>query len=74
MLTINIDIARRFILGRQGLWPGRHWRGIEGATPAMRAMEFRYTISHIDGLLKTDVRQANCTREAMKWKQQYMTS
>ena len=40
MLTIDIDIARRFILGKQGLWPGRRWRGIEGAEQAMRAMEY----------------------------------
>ncbi len=40
MLTINIEIARRFILGKQGLWPGRRWRGITGAEQAMRAMEY----------------------------------
>src|SRR6202162_2867747 len=40
MLTINLDTARRFILGKQGLWPGRRWRGIEGAEQAMRAMEY----------------------------------
>ena len=40
MLTINTEIARRFILGKQGLWPGRRWRGIEGAEQAMRAMEY----------------------------------
>jgi uncharacterized protein YcaQ len=40
MLTINIDTARRFILGKQGLWPGRRWRGIEGTEQAMRAMEY----------------------------------
>src|SRR3954469_19779816 len=40
MLTINVDIARRFILGKQGLWPGRRWRGIEGTEAAMRAMEY----------------------------------
>lgn len=40
MLTINIDIARRFILGKQGLWPGRRWRGIQGTELAMRAMEY----------------------------------
>src|SRR6266571_4821306 len=40
MLTINIDTARRFILGKQGLWPGRRWRGIEGIEQAMRAMEY----------------------------------
>jgi uncharacterized protein len=40
MLTINIEIARRFILGKQGLWPGRRWRGITGTEQAMRAMEY----------------------------------
>jgi uncharacterized protein len=40
MLTIDIDIARRFILGKQGLWPGRRWRGIKGTEQAMRAMEY----------------------------------
>ncbi len=40
MLTINIDIARRFILGKQCLWPGRRWRGIEGTAQAMRAIEY----------------------------------
>ena len=40
MLTITIDTARRFILGKQGLWPGRRWRGLEGAEQALRAMEY----------------------------------
>ncbi|CAA9276132.1 MAG: protein of unknown function DUF1006 [uncultured Chloroflexia bacterium] len=40
MLTITIDTARRFILGKQGLWPGRRWQGITGAEQAMRAMEY----------------------------------
>lgn len=40
MLTIDIDTARRFILGKQGLWPGRRWRGSEGTAQAMRAMEY----------------------------------
>ena len=40
MLTINIETARRFILGKQGLWPGRRFRGIEGAEQAMWAMEY----------------------------------
>jgi uncharacterized protein YcaQ len=40
MLTINKEIARRFILGKQGLWPGRRWRGLEGAEQAMRTMEY----------------------------------
>lgn len=40
MITINSDIARRFILGKQGLWPGRRWRGIEGTEQAMREIEY----------------------------------
>lgn len=40
MLTIDIDTARRFIMGKQGLWPGRRWRGLEGTEQAMRAMEY----------------------------------
>ena len=39
MLKIDITTARRFILGKQGLWPGRRWRGAKGAEQAMRAME-----------------------------------
>jgi uncharacterized protein len=40
MLTIDIDTARRFILGKQGLWPGRRWRGIAGAEQAMWAIDY----------------------------------
>jgi hypothetical protein len=40
MLTIDIDTARRFILGKQGLWPGRRWRGSKGTEQAMREMEY----------------------------------
>ena len=40
MLTINIDTARRFILGKQGLWPGRRWRGLKGTEKAMRAIDY----------------------------------
>ncbi|MCA0455833.1 MAG: winged helix DNA-binding domain-containing protein [Chloroflexi bacterium] len=40
MLTIDIETARRFILGKQGLWPGRRWRGISGAEQSMREMEY----------------------------------
>src|SRR5919106_668743 len=40
MLTIDIDTARRFILGKQGLWPGRRWRGLKGTAQAMRAIEY----------------------------------
>lgn len=37
---IDLETARRFILGKQGLWPGRRWRGLAGAEQAMRAMEY----------------------------------
>src|SRR5260370_34015336 len=40
MLAITIETARRFILGKQVLWPGRRWRGIEGTEAAMRDMEY----------------------------------
>ena len=39
MLTIDIETARRFVLGKQGLWPGRRWRGAKGTEQAMRAIE-----------------------------------
>ncbi|MEX1168997.1 MAG: crosslink repair DNA glycosylase YcaQ family protein [Chloroflexota bacterium] len=38
-MQIPIEVARRFILGKQGLWPGRRWRGLDGAEQAMRAIE-----------------------------------
>jgi uncharacterized protein len=38
-LEIPLEVARRFVLGKQGLWPGRRWRGLEGAEQAMRAIE-----------------------------------
>jgi uncharacterized protein YcaQ len=40
MLTIDPITARRFILGKQGLYPGRRWRGVRGTIKAMRAMEY----------------------------------
>jgi uncharacterized protein len=44
MLTIDIITARRFILGKQGLWPGRRWGvtqgSFQGLQQAMRAMEY----------------------------------
>ena len=36
-LTISNVTQRRFLLGKQGLYPGRRWRGREGAAAAMRA-------------------------------------
>ncbi len=39
MIEISAATARRYIMGRQGLWPGRRWAGLDGAAAAMRAME-----------------------------------
>jgi uncharacterized protein len=39
MDSISTQTARRYILGRQGLWPGRRWVGKDGAHQALRAME-----------------------------------
>ena len=39
-ITLSRIAARRFILGRQGLWPGRRWKGKRGVERAMRAMEY----------------------------------
>lgn len=36
---ISKQTARRFVLGRQGLWPGRRWRGKKGTARALRACE-----------------------------------
>jgi len=38
-MQLPIEVARRFILGKQGLWPGRRWLGLDGAEQAMRAIE-----------------------------------
>ncbi|OUM97336.1 MAG: hypothetical protein BAA04_03155 [Firmicutes bacterium ZCTH02-B6] len=40
MLTIDVHTARRFILGKQALWPGRRFQGVAGTEQAMRAMEY----------------------------------
>ena len=40
MLTIDLDTARRFILGKQGLWPGRRHAGVPGTAGAMRDMAY----------------------------------
>jgi uncharacterized protein YcaQ len=39
MLEISALTARRYVMGRGGLWPGRRWQGLEGTAVAMRAME-----------------------------------
>lgn len=38
-ITISKQTARRFVLGKQGLWPGRRWRGKQGVVQAIRACE-----------------------------------
>jgi uncharacterized protein len=38
-LTIGKQTARRFVLGRQGLWPGRRWKGKKGTADSMRLCE-----------------------------------
>ncbi len=38
-IAISKQTARRFVLGRQGLWPGRRWAGKQGTAEALRAVE-----------------------------------
>jgi uncharacterized protein YcaQ len=38
-IQISKQTARRFVAGRQGLWPGRRWQGKEGVVQALFAME-----------------------------------
>ena len=37
--SISSAIRRRFILGRQGLWPGRRWTGKDGTERALGYIE-----------------------------------
>ncbi len=37
--TISKRTARRYILGKQGLWPGRRWKGKEGTALALHSIE-----------------------------------
>lgn len=39
MITISNQTARRFVLGKQGLWPGRRWKGKKGTDQAIRECE-----------------------------------
>lgn len=39
MITISNQTARRYVLGKQGLWPGRRWKGRKGTAQAIRACE-----------------------------------
>ena len=38
-ITISQQTMRRFVLGKQGLWPGRRWKGKKGTAQAIRACE-----------------------------------
>ena len=38
-ITISKQTARRFVLGKQGLWPGRRWKGKNGTATAIRSCE-----------------------------------
>ena len=39
MESISKTTLRRFVLGRQGLWPGRRWHGLEGTASALKKCE-----------------------------------
>ena len=38
-MIISQETARRFVLGKQGLWPGRRWKGKKGTAQAIRECE-----------------------------------
>ncbi len=38
-VVISQQTARRFVLGKQGLWPGRRWQGKKGTAQAIRNCE-----------------------------------
>jgi hypothetical protein len=38
-ISITKSTHRRFILGKQGLWPGRRFTGVDGVTAALHQME-----------------------------------
>ncbi len=38
-IVISKQTARRFVLGRQGLWPGRRWKGRRGTAQAIHSCE-----------------------------------
>src|SRR5688572_11663742 len=38
LLRMSNQTARRYLLGRQGLWPGRRFKGKEGAATAIRTL------------------------------------
>ena len=38
-VTLSKQTARRYVLGRQGLWPGRRWQALAGTEQALRTCE-----------------------------------
>jgi uncharacterized protein YcaQ len=38
-IVISNQTARRFVLGKQGLWPGRRWKGKKGVAQAINTCE-----------------------------------
>ena len=38
-MKLSKTIVRRFILGKQGLWPGRRWSGLQGTAQAIQSIE-----------------------------------
>ena len=38
-ITVSKQTARRFVLGKQGLWPGRRWKGKKGTAQAIHTCE-----------------------------------
>ena len=38
-IVVSQQTARRFVLGKQGLWPGRRWKGKSGTANAIRNCE-----------------------------------
>jgi hypothetical protein len=45
MLTIDINTARRFILGKQGLWPGRRWRWLAQGLALSQTLVNQFSMS-----------------------------
>jgi uncharacterized protein YcaQ len=37
-MEISREVARRYLLGRSGLWPGRRWAGKKGVAAAVGAL------------------------------------
>jgi len=37
-LTLTNQTVRQFVLGRQGLWPGRRWSGLAGLDVALHSV------------------------------------